>query len=424
MRTIKEKIIMFDSINRISIKVTDFCNLDCVYCHQQSKIKDSTSTFQHYDKLESFIRTLPLADEVDVLVTGGEISIKIDEFRRIDKILRKVAQDTDVRFIMSVVTNGTNLPALVKLVKQGKMRPESITVSWDGIYSYTNSRKGKQPTLSDEYFNENIRYIADQGYGESINIAFAITPDTINDMVESLDYCLSVGLQNFSFYYIHEADYSNPEFIRDYTEALEQLAQRFVETYQDHTKRFRYYNWQNMYMRYKLSEASFIANTSCIKLGNSVHIDIDGAVYPCTFFSDHKSMQIGHILEGFYEERVNRFQKEYQEEPDCNYKSCKNAHCFECPASNYILNQGMNNKTKNLCHLLSIEREIFMKYMDTINITSFDMTTFWTIGSTVVEHHYTDKLTSVSNLPYTASREYMMTDENLISNNIERVQSW
>ena len=81
---------MFDSINRISIKVTDFCNLDCVYCHQQKVTKDSSKTFSHYDKLEDFIKSLPLADEVDVLVTGGEISVKLDEFRKIERILRRI----------------------------------------------------------------------------------------------------------------------------------------------------------------------------------------------------------------------------------------------------------------------------------------------------------------------------------------------
>lgn len=415
---------MFDSINRISIKVTDFCNLDCVYCHQQSVVKDSTSTFTCYDELYTFIQSLPLDSEVDVLVTGGEISIKLDEFNRVEKILKRIEENLDIHFIMSVVTNGTNLPGLITLVKQGRMRPDSITVSWDGIHSYTNSRKGKLPTLSDKYFNENIKNIVNNGYAESINIAFAITPDTIGDMVASLDYCLDVGLRNFSFYYIHEADYSNPEFIENYRTALEDVAKRFVETYGDNNTRFRYYNWQNMYSRYILSDASFIAKTSCIKLGNSIHIDIDGSVYPCTFFSDHKSMQIGHVKEGFYKDRVESFSTEYFEKPDCNYSECKNEHCFECPASNYILNHGMNRKTQNLCHLLDIEREIFMKYINQIDINPFDITTFWSVGSTVVDRHYLDKKTSKSNLPYTESRDYIQEDSLLLSNNIEKVQSW
>lgn len=415
---------MFNSINRISIKVTDFCNLDCVYCHQQRSKKDSSKTFEHYDKLYDFLLTLPLADTVDVLATGGEISIKLDEFMKIQKILHRVSEVKDVSFTMSVVTNGTNLPGIVNLVKRDIMRPDSVTVSWDGIYSYSKSRKGKLPTLSDKTFNDNIKFIVDNGYAESMNITFAITPDTVDYMRDSLDYALDTGLRNFSYYYIHEANYTNPEFIAKFTKALEYFADTFVKTYPFTDKRFRYYNWQNMYSRYLLSDASFTAKTACIKLGNAIHIDVDGSIYPCAFFSDHKSVQIGHVLEGFYEDRLEFFEKGYFSEPSCDHKACKNEHCFECPASNFILHNDMNHRTENICHLFSIEREIFMENIKRIHISDFDIRTFWSVGTTIVESHYTEKLDSGCNLPLTDSRKYLQSDEMLLSNNLEVVQSW
>lgn len=415
---------MFNQINRISIKVTDFCNLDCIYCHQSKNIKNSSNTFKCYDKLYDFLMSLPLADEVDVLVTGGEISIRLDEFRKIEKILRRIESSKDIRFILSVVTNGTNLPAILKIVNAGRMRPDSVTVSWDGIYSYSKSRKGKLPNLSDDLFNNNIKLIVDNNYSEFINIAFAITPNTIDNMVDSLNYALDVGLRNFSFYYIHEASYLDKEFIDKFTNALDEVARIFVETYDKPSTRFRYFNWQNMYSRYRLSDASFLAKTSCVKLGNSIHIDIDGAVYPCTFFSDHKSMQIGHILEGFYFDRMELFKEEYFKKPTCNYGKCKNEHCFECPASNYITNKGMNNRTLNTCHLLDIEREIFFKYIDKINISDFDIKTFWSVGSSVVENHFDEKLLSIPNMPIAKETNYKFDDKMIQSDNLEVLKSW
>lgn len=415
---------MFDTINRISIKVTDFCNLDCVYCHQQQKVKDETSEFTYFDKLESFIESLPLADTVDVLVTGGEISIKLHLFTKVEKILRRIERKRDVQFIMSVISNGTNMQGLIDLVNKGKMKASSVSFSWDGIYSYSQSRKGKLPNLSDEYFNNNIPLIVKNGYAESINVAFAITPTTITSLVDSLKYCLQSGLRNFSFYYIHEANYTDPEFIKNYTEALEKVAQIFVATYPDTSKRFRYFNWQNMYCRYILSEADMFAKTSCIKLGNSIHIDIDGAVYPCTFFSDHRSMQIGHILEGFYQDRIDTFTEEYFTTPSCDMKSCKNEHCFECPASNYILNKGLNIRTMNLCHLLDIERKIFMKYIDIVPISPYDKLTFWNVGTSVIDSHIYNKQKAECRLPIVENPQYKYEDELLVSDNIEVVQSW
>lgn len=415
---------MFDTINRISIKVTDFCNLDCVYCHQQQKVKDETSEFKYFDKLESFIESLPLAEAVDVLVTGGEISIKLHLFEKVEKILRRIERKRDVQFIMSVISNGTNMQGLIDIVNDGRMKASSVSFSWDGIHSYTESRKGKLPNLSDEYFNNNIPLIVKHGYAHSINVAFAITPTTITSLVDSLRFCLDSGLRNFSFYYIHEANYTDPEFIENYRTALEKVAQIFVGTYHDVEKRFRYYNWQNMYCRYKASDASMFAKTSCVKLGNSIHIDIDGAVYPCTFFSDHRSMQIGHILEGFYQDRINAFTEEYFTEPSCDMSSCKNEHCFECPASNYILNKGLNNRTMNLCHLLSIEREIFMRYFDMLHISPYDALTFWNVGTSVIESHIDNKRTSICHLPIIENPQYKYEDEMLVSDNIEVVQSW
>ena len=58
--------------------------------------EDETSEFKYFDKLESFIESLPLAEAVDVLVTGGEISIKLHLFEKVEKILRRIERKRDV----------------------------------------------------------------------------------------------------------------------------------------------------------------------------------------------------------------------------------------------------------------------------------------------------------------------------------------
>lgn len=392
---------MFSKISKLTIKITSYCNLACSYCHQLTEDKKERKDFSYYQDLADFVTDLDLAEFVEVTLTGGEISLATEEYVRVVEVLRKVQRRKDVQFSYAVVSNGSNIEGLIGLIDKKILNPKRTTISWDGIYSASKSRKSKDK-FDDEFFKNVIKTIGKSRYNRHITITHAITPSTINYLHESLLFALDQGIKNFSFYYIHEADYTDRTFVESFRHQMKLLAEEFIKRYDDLNTRFVYYNWQLLYT--KIGAPTDILNmqasTMCQKLGKSIHIDQYGDIYGCIYFGDHRALKLGHIAEGIDTTRINSFIEEYTTKPDCNLGSCGNSHCFECPAANYVHNGAMSKRFANTCELLAIERNIFNEYSKHLNFNDIlDIKHYWMDKSHVGTKGFFEKIIKKVNTP-------------------------
>ena len=352
---------MFETINKLSIKAYSGCNLHCCYCHQLGEYKYHAQEFQDFQNLEKLLMILPFEDRVDVTITGGEITLRPDCFMNVAKVFKKVERIRDVKFELCVVTNGTNMDVVYDWCDKKIICPHKTAISWDGIYSASKSRltKGK---YDDEFFKNVIKKLGTTKYNHDICVTPAITPMTLPDLAESYKFCLENNVFNFGYYFIHEANYHGVEFADEFRKQLTEIAKLYLE-YSNKGEELYYYNWQLIYTKRKMPKNFFL----CSKLGNNYHIDINGDIYPCIYFGDHKTFKVGSLTDGINEEKLKQFEKEFLVLPLCNHRKCGNLQCTECPASNLVHNKSLSKRFCNLCSILPIETQIYDEYASQIS---------------------------------------------------------
>lgn len=392
---------MFEYISKITVKLSTYCNLACTYCHQMTDDKKHHVTFDKWPELYQFLLKTELDDTVEVTLTGGEISLLPEEYATAVKWFRKIERQKDVKFTFAVVSNGTNIEQLFSLIKKGDLNPKRTTISWDGIYSQSKSRKTKVKMYNDEFFKQLVVDIGKSPWAKDINISHAITPETIPHLHESLLFALDSGMKNFGFYYIHEADYSDREFLKLYDREITKLGEEFVKRYNNIDTRFVYYNWQLLYAKENVNvknAETMRKSTMCHKLGRTLHFDPQGDIYGCIYFGDHRALQLGDLEHNTIDKsKYEKFSNQYLETPNCNHGSCGNSHCFECPASNYVHNGKMANRFSNTCEMLEIEKRVYEQLKPSLTITEIDKAFYWMEEDHLGEKNFDDKVISYQN---------------------------
>lgn len=357
---------MFRTIKEITFKISPYCNLNCEYCFQTYDSKTKTNKFNLYDEMVEFICKLPLDDRLEFKMTGGESSLFCDDIRAAYKKLRKIERRVDTRIFCTTISNGTNMEGLLELMDEGVLDPTGCKFSWDGIYSCSRSRKPKNKTYTDEFFNDKVKLIGQSKFKNDLLIRTALTPNTVDNLYESLCFVLDSGCTKWEYYYLTDCDeYTTPEFVEKFKKQIELIAQEYNK------RQFNYYNWDTLaFTELVLPKTSNdkVRSIGCRHLGKSLYIAEDGGVYPCGFFVPDSSycsdcnFKIGDIFSGFSKENIDKFIKEYTAIPMCDWQYCDNMHCFECPALTKYKTGNMKYKLCQACNLRTAEREVFHKY--------------------------------------------------------------
>jgi len=363
--------------------------MDCCYCHQSKCAKEEAVFFDQYKNLNKLLLSLPLAEHTQVRLIGGEVSLFPGKIREIIKSIRKVETKRDVQFFFTIATNGSNMAELIKLSDEKYVKPSGITFSWDGIYSCSRSRKPKNPMFTDEYFKEQIKLVGNSKHNRDIHFAFAITPQTISSMYDSLMFLLENNCFHFTFYFIYEGEYLDPEFIKEYEKQVRLVGQEFIKRYPDPFRRFQYHNWNVLYHRshYENDGNNAAKFAKCKNLGKMFHVVPNGEIYPCVVFGDHGVSKIGDLEHGFHRNAVETFVDSCLKQPACNYEKCGNLNCHECPASTLLNKGGIENRFMNVCHLRNIENRIFNELFDPSTVTPYDKEHFWCMWENERDEH-------------------------------------
>jgi radical SAM protein with 4Fe4S-binding SPASM domain len=306
---------------------------------------------------------LPLGENVEIKITGGESSLFIDDIRYAYKKIKKVEKYVDTRIRFTTISNGTNMEGLLGLMDEGILDPWGCKFSWDGLYSCSKSRLPKNKTYTDEYFNNKIKVLGQSKWHDSMLVRMAVTPNTVDHMFDSLVYCLDNNCHKWEYYFLTDCEeYKTPEFIKKFNEQIRLIADEY------NRRPFNYYNWDTL----KLTELILprtdnetkLRSIGCRHLGTSMYVAENGDIYPCGFFvpdSEYGSChnKIGNLSTGFVKPKVKEFVSEYLEQPMCEYQTCENLHCFECPALTKHRTGRMNNKLCQACGLRDAERKVF-----------------------------------------------------------------
>lgn len=106
---------MFDRIKKIVFKCSSICNLNCSYCFLDKLTKTHNIAQYDFEDLAGLVRRLPLDDELEIFITGGEPSLAIETIRRGIRVIKKIERSRDVKIKFTVITNGTNMDGVIEI---------------------------------------------------------------------------------------------------------------------------------------------------------------------------------------------------------------------------------------------------------------------------------------------------------------------
>jgi len=115
-------------VTGVRVSLTDRCNFDCVYCHNEG-LGDTRGPMEPQDdemSADDVVRFLEVAREFDVgkvKFTGGEPMLRED----LEEIIRRTPDEMEV----SLTTNGTFLPGRAEALREAGL--ERVNVSQDAL---------------------------------------------------------------------------------------------------------------------------------------------------------------------------------------------------------------------------------------------------------------------------------------------------
>lgn len=335
---------MFEKLEKLCVKLNGRCNFNCLYCHQPL-IEKTHKDFDKFEQLETFLQSLNNYNkEIEIVCGGGEPTLVPNLIKKLKRITDKLEETKNISVNLALVTNGSKLNILNSLIEDEILQPKNIGISWDGS---ANTRQSNA-SLIDE--------ICKYSFYKYINVTYAITPMSINNMVQDFINCWNKGIKDISYYFIHEGNYNNIKLQETFKNNIKILTEEFLKR-KIYDEELDFFNFTYWHYCKKTNKPQM-----CTKLGKGFSIGLDGKIYPCIYFGDHHKNSIGDIYTGLNQDLIDNFLKEYNQPYTCNWKECKNNNCQECPASNSVHNGCCSNKTLNICKMHDIESEIYSQY--------------------------------------------------------------
>ena len=369
---------MFDKINRFSIEFTKDCNFNCEYCHQRHiRTHDGGHiSFDDLKKRVDFINNLPVLsqDNVDFALTGGEVTMYEDIFIKYMRYLNGYIRTRNKSF--SLMTNGSNVSAALRLADEGILKSDRIGISWDGLHN-SDIRKNE---LGDKYILDQLNILAKSKYRRDVFIQFSLWPKTIKYLYETVKFLKDKGLNNLGAYIIRGYDYKD-EDAELYNQQLEKISKLFIDSYINEAERLRYFTVQKCWIDYGFRKKESIEDTTkCHKIGQTLHLTLNEDIFPCIYFGDHNLFKIGDMKNGLNPKSLEAFKKEYLTPAECiNKQNCTLRHCLTCEAANFRFRGGFHKRDISHCKMREIERKWFYRIMGALKpyITDYALETFW-----------------------------------------------
>jgi len=271
-------------------------------------------------------------DDPDIGFFGGEPLLK---FRNIKKI---VAEYPDITW--NITTNATLADKRVaKFLAENNV---DVIVSMDGIreaheihrQKYDKALAGLE-NLLEAHTNHVLR--------------MTMTRETIPYMSKSVDYFLTLGVQNFM---ITTADTGALPLAQEDFKLFEDEAYKVANLILKHDKRIY---WQDRFARG--CNTTIQDRRTCSAGVSYFGVNVLGEIYPCQRALDYENLIMGNVYNGIMEDKFNHYKKlrfaDFKCDPTCSIYSVCNGTCY---IVNYI---------RNGCHTFS--------YYQTCNINRIIM---------------------------------------------------
>ena len=319
--------------NRISLLVTESCNLRCDYCFEPSRSLKSMS-WETGKKAIDFLLQNSKTKTNFMSFFGGEPLMKFELIRRLtDYAIERFAREGKT-IGFSITTNGLLLRK--KVLDFARTHAWSFVLSIDGNReTHDKHRHFKTGQGSYDLLTENLPMILE--YYPNVPARASIHPDTCAQFAENMHHLLALGFNAVAPYPVYEATWSTDEldtFKKEFTMFGDYWLER-----KRLKQPFRFWTLE-IFLRDLTPDSNAPFHPylhHCYAAKDSIHVNTAGEVFPChrfnaycDKFNDREKYCLGLIGQPLDQAKIEAIHDLYLKLLN-NSDSCS---AF-CPAHNY-----------------------------------------------------------------------------------------
>lgn len=321
----------------VTIAMTEACNLDCTYCYENHKSKNTISIETLKDIVKREMTTETDFPNVEFDLFGGEPFLEFDKIKEIAEYIKTL--DSDKHYVLFATTNGTLVHGEIKKWLIENKDTFICGLSYDGTPEMHNiNRSNSADKIDLDFFAE---------YYPMQDIKMTVSHESLPNLAEGVIFLHEKGFE-VSCNLAYNIDWS----AESNKEILQRELMKLIEYYLEHPEikpcmmldmsitNISYIDKESKYIRYCGAGVSTVA------------YHIDGTKYPCQFFmplsvGEEKAKKSLSLK--FYKEEIP---KELIEEK-C-VKCVAQAVCPTCYGANYAATGNMYRHDDNYCELTKI----------------------------------------------------------------------
>lgn len=319
----------------VTFIVTQNCNLQCTYCYEHNKTKQSFNVALAKKIIQKELSIKDNYTEICFDFFGGEPFLEFEKIREIVDFFKTKKFDKKVYFFA-----GTNGTLITKEIQEWLLENRDIfqiALSLDGTREMHNqNRSNSYDKIPIDFFAKQFKYLS---------VKATISPQTIDTLANGVIHLHNLGFKNISCNLAVGVDWSN----ENYAKILERELNKLIEFYLDNPS----ISPCNL-LDYKIGNAAHPNDGKAIKFcgaGTRTKVyDIDGKVYPCQYFLP---LTIGDRAK----EPINVKFTDVIDIKDMDIK-CQNCVavniCPSCYGSNYQETGNIHKKDKDFCKLQKV----------------------------------------------------------------------
>lgn len=319
----------------VTFIVTQNCNLNCTYCYEHNKTKNS---FDVNLAKEIILRELSIKDnytEICFDFFSGEPFLEFDKIKEIVEFFKDRKFDKKVYFFAG--TNGTLINKDIQKWLMENRDIFQIALSLDGTKEmHDMNRSNSYDMIPVDFFAKEFQYLS---------VKATISPKSIETLADGVIHLHDLGFKNVSCNLAVGVDWS----LEKYTEILGRELNKLIEFYLKNPS-IKPCN----ILDYRIENAVHPNNGKAIKFcgaGTRTKVyDIDGRMYPCQYFLP---LTIGDRAEEPIKVEFTDIIDIKDMDPKCQKCVAVNI-CPSCYGSNYQETGDIHKKDKYFCKLQKI----------------------------------------------------------------------
>ena len=316
----------------LSIVLTNKCNLNCIYCYENSKSYQSIDLERAKDIISDYLNS-PDYDEVEIDFFGGEPFLEYEKIKTICEWIW--SNKWKNKYLFFATTNGVLVHGEIQEWLRKNKRFFWVCLSLDGTpVSHNMNRSNSYDKIDIPFFKE---------CWPTQTVKMTISKETVGHIYENIVHIHSLGFDITGTNFAEGIDWEDEKYTKVVANQLEKLCKYYI----DHPE-IKPVPLINMAIHKCEEKKEKHKWCGCGEF--MAAYETDGKKYPCTFFTPmtFKQETLEKVLNLDFSEPSNFVD-------DFCFKNCYlEPVCNSCYGANLLINGVINKRDRSKCKLMQI----------------------------------------------------------------------